>query len=348
MTKRSTPVLPALLPLSDDPTQSQFMRDLLQAGRDASVTDYNFDQGLSKHLALIETGAPAPHWAEALRQGAGAAPTAAGSSLLPWLAVPIVAAAMVTAAVFVSRDSAPQAVQAPQAVPTQQPGVPAVAAPASAPAPTVAPSTQPSLMPRAVSREAASARPARGVRMPRAERHATSVSSSSAAPRTSANPKFGPAPTPASTELFAQAQPAVASHSAADQTHVGEARTEAAADEPAAAAEKPQAQVARNVPPQPVVQDDSKLEREMAMLAMAQRVLLTDPARSLGLARQGEAEFAGSMFTQERQQLLLLSLVRLGRLDEAKRLAKPYLARYPAGPFSDRVRHALATGKVER
>ena len=54
------------------------------------------------------------------------------------------------------------------------------------------------------------------------------------------------------------------------------------------------------------------------------------------------------MFTEERQQLLLLSLVKLGRLDEAKRLARPYLARYPNGPFSDRVRRSLASGRVER
>jgi hypothetical protein len=81
---------------------------------------------------------------------------------------------------------------------------------------------------------------------------------------------------------------------------------------------------------------------------MAERVLRTDPERALKLVRQGEAEFQGSMFTPERQQLLLLSLVELGKLDEARRLAKPYLARFPHGPFSDRVRRALASGSVER
>jgi hypothetical protein len=85
----------------------------------------------------------------------------------------------------------------------------------------------------------------------------------------------------------------------------------------------------------------------MAMLSMSQRVLHVDPERALKLARQGEAEFAGSMFTQERQQLLLLALVKLGRVDEAKRLARPYLSRFPRGPFSDRVRRALATGRVD-
>ena len=110
-----------------------------------------------------------------------------------------------------------------------------------------------------------------------------------------------------------------------------------------ASEEKP---AAKQEQPAPVV-DDSRLEREMGMLAVAQRVLQDNPARTLSLARQGEAEFAGSMFTQERQQLVLLALVKLGRLDEAKRLARPYLAHYPNGPFSDRVRRALSTGRVE-
>ena len=100
--------------------------------------------------------------------------------------------------------------------------------------------------------------------------------------------------------------------------------------------------------PKPPALDEARLEREMGMLAMTQRVLFTDPGRALNLARQGESEFEDSMFTQERQQLLLLALVKLGRLDEAKRLARPYLSRYPHGPFSDRVRRSLATGRVDR
>jgi hypothetical protein len=132
------------------------------------------------------------------------------------------------------------------------------------------------------------------------------------------------------------------------QTEVETAKPqeEAASQAPA----KPESQVVREpaaakaAPPQ----DDARLEREMTMLAVAQRVLQSDPARSLALARQAESEFAGGMFAQERQQIVLLALVKLGRIDEARRLAKPYLARYPHGPFSDRVRRALAAGKVKR
>jgi hypothetical protein len=131
----------------------------------------------------------------------------------------------------------------------------------------------------------------------------------------------------------AQDDRAASTASSASASAANAVREDVVAPQPRAAAEQPH--------------DDGKLEREMAMLSMAQRVLDTDPKRALSLARQGEAEFAGSMFTQERQQLLLLALVKLGELDEARRLAKPFLQRYPTGPFSERVRHALATGQVQ-
>lgn len=87
---------------------------------------------------------------------------------------------------------------------------------------------------------------------------------------------------------------------------------------------------------------EARLEREMRMLKVAQANLSTNPARALSLARKGEQEFADSMFAQERQHVLILALVELGRLDEARRRAADYLKRYPRGPFSDRVRKALA------
>jgi hypothetical protein len=98
--------------------------------------------------------------------------------------------------------------------------------------------------------------------------------------------------------------------------------------------------------PVAVQNDDARLEREMQMLAVAQRVLTTDPARALRLAHQGDHEFPGSMFSAERKQVGLLALVQLGRLDEARRLGKPFLADYPNAPWSERLRRALATGRI--
>ena len=85
----------------------------------------------------------------------------------------------------------------------------------------------------------------------------------------------------------------------------------------------------------------------MQMLAVTQRVLASDPARALRLSEQGEREFRGSMFSAERRQLGLLALVKLGRVDEARRAGQPFLARYPKAPWSERLRRALATGVVE-
>jgi hypothetical protein len=84
----------------------------------------------------------------------------------------------------------------------------------------------------------------------------------------------------------------------------------------------------------------------MQMLAVAQRILNSDPARALRLTRQGEQEFGKSMFSAERKQVSLLALVQLGRLDEARRLGVPFLRAYPKAPWSARLREALATGRL--
>jgi hypothetical protein len=75
-------------------------------------------------------------------------------------------------------------------------------------------------------------------------------------------------------------------------------------------------------------------------------VLADDPDRSLRMARQGEREFPGSMFSAERKQIALLALVQLGRIEEARRQGVPFLRAYPNAPWSARLREALATGHV--
>ena len=61
----------------------------------------------------------------------------------------------------------------------------------------------------------------------------------------------------------------------------------------------------------------------MQMLAVAQRVLGSDPERALRLAEQGEREFPRTMFSAERKQLALLAMVKLGRVEEARRIGQP-------------------------
>lgn len=297
----------------DDETESSYVRELLQAGRD-DVSGYDIDKGLSKHLALVATGAPMPDWAQALKPvqtaatGGGAAATASSGAL--WVGLPI-AIATVVATVFYANDAPVQ-----RAVPVPAPTV--IAAPA-APAPVVVEDNAVIAPSRPAVREA---EPAKATR------------------------RAAPARTKGRALLAASERlPATQAKSVED---IG---FETASPEPSVAPE-PQAQAEAAKPARPEAeapqQDDASLEREMGMLSMAQRLLHSDPARALSLARRGESEFAGSMFTQERQQVLLLCLVKLGRIEEAKRLAKPYLARYPNSPFSDRVRRAILAGSVER
>jgi hypothetical protein len=351
-------------PLADDPAQPEFLRELVRAGRDADArTDdlgYDFEAGFEKHMALIASGAPMPPWAEGMKAApssastgvgtgaAGAGGAAAGTSLVGWLAGAAVGVAVVSATWWLTQSGAP----APK--PGRDTSAPVVTSPApsAAPAPSrtaAAPQAAASPLdaPAPSNGSVSSSKGERaGVRGARADRRASTMASNKVrVTETQAEGAVTPALQPAKPgDAFAGArrtgaQPAAqddraaSTASSASASAANAVREDVVAPQPRAAAEQPH--------------DDGKLEREMAMLSMAQRVLDTDPKRALSLARQGEAEFAGSMFTQERQQLLLLALVKLGELDEARRLAKPFLQRYPTGPFSERVRHALATGQVQ-
>jgi hypothetical protein len=348
-----------LRPWIEDPSQPRFVRELLEAGR-SDLAGYDLEQGFRTHLARVAVGAPMPDWADGLRSSAptaGASSTTAGSAMMGWLAVLVA----VTFALMLAsrRTEMPRGATPESVVATAQQALPpgSVAAPLSAPVavgsetPAVreqAASTPPPPAPDAerVKRndkpaEARSARP--GAKAPSARKGDGARSGGAA----SAKMIEGPA----SSELFESARPAapLAQGATPEQAPEQVGRPQALAV--AEGMDKPQQASGDSATPQQArqaPQDDAALEREMMMLAVAQRALASDPARALELAHQGEHEFAGSMFTQERQQVLLLALVKLGRLDEAKRLAKPFLARYRQGPFSDRVRRALATGKVER
>jgi len=344
MTKRLTPLI-------DDPSQPDYVRELLETGRHARVSDYDYGSGLTRHLAQINAAVPTPPWAESLQSsmvaGAGAAGVA-GSSLVAWIALPVVGAS-VLAAVLLSSG----------AEPAKQPGATTVR---SVPAAAVPARPEPLLGEAAAPAE------------PRISRAPEEVPTKASAPRS--QPRSGRSPALHAARRVAPSAPAksiaagpnritgVTSAASSPAESVRETKSGAAPTRAAQVAERaPAAETLTITDPEPAAQpeaaapsaepaavrgDDARLEREMGMLSISQRVLHSDPGRALSLARQGEAEFSGSMFTQERQQLLLLSLVKLGRIEEAKRLARPYLARYPNGPFSDRVRRALVSGRVER
>jgi DNA polymerase-3 subunit gamma/tau len=342
-------------------TQPDYVRELLDAGRSDATRGYDVDAGLARHMAAVQAGAPVPPWANELVASSGkAAATAAAGAAAAKLAttklVAGVALALATAGAIAAIAIGGPERTAPVA-PNAAPAVPAVpvapiAPPAAAPAPNdeanaesqaeggeaveldIAPITARAKR-EASQRQPSSYEPSQYERTAESDGKSASSRVSSAKSIEALIENVGKQPTRAASkghvDLAPQSQAVARTEPEAESSERASNET---AQKPAVAA------------PAPVV-DDARLEREMGMLAVAQRMLKSDPERALNLARQGEKEFSGSMFTQERQQVLLLALIELGRIDEAKRLALPYLKRWPNGPFSDRLRTALAAAKPE-
>jgi hypothetical protein len=357
----------------DDPSTPAYVRDLLQAGRRAN-SGYDIERGLAKHLAAIAATAPAAHWAPAASAakiglpawfGYVAMPLAAAgvAGLLWWYSAdhraPAEGATSISGSAPAPSEAADVAVAAavggvrtPSSSPAAVVAAPSVAAHRSSADDSEARGSDDSRQASALERRRS------GVRSNAA--HGTNIGSRGGRPslgtRASDGDLNGVAAVTgdgSATETRENKANDVSTRNAAkDSSAASESRTQAvdsnaaeaerAAPEAAAEAASPKA----NAKPAPIV-DESRLEREMQMLAVTQRVLATDPGRALRLAEQGEREFAASMFSAERRQLGLLALVKLGRLDEARRAGRPFLARYPKAPWSERLRRALATGVVD-
>lgn len=332
--------------------QPDYVRDLLDAGRDAGLNDpavrgYNVEAGVARHIAQVQAGAPLPQWAQELVASSGGAGAGAGAATAAKVATSKLVAG-VALAVVAAGTIAAMVIGAPEKSTRVAPPPVAPAPPAAAPAPegdegAAVQELEGEPTTEAVELDIAPivSRTKRDAHGPASAERASDVEAKAASSRTQSAKSLdalieGVGKQPANKSNAGSVAPRDAVARTASQASDSEQRTAATAAEAAAPAPAPA----------PVV-DDARLEREMGMLAVAQRVLKTDPERALRLARQGEQEFAGSMFTQERQQVLLLALIELRRIDEAKRLALPYLKRYPNGPFSDRLRSALAAAKSE-
>ncbi|HEY2732780.1 MAG TPA: hypothetical protein VGI70_02295 [Polyangiales bacterium] len=342
------------MPMWDDPAESSALRQLLRAGRNAA-SDYDVDRGLARHLAALQAGSAAPKWA------AGAAARGASTPLLTWLVVPLVAASAFVGVWFVSRENrTPQ----PMVVPDQvvDPAI-ARALPHAEPAPDLlarqnGPQPMAAGQPLAIADEAKpSANDDRSQRAgpranihPLSQRHSRATRALDVAAPTDessiATSSAGQSASEGASGIREQAAlPPSVQHSTTDQEPPPRAAAvEAPRAQPTDA--KPEATKHATSNGERGPNDDARLEREMQMLAVAQRVLPNDPARALRLAREGDREFAGSMFSAERKQVGLLALVQLGRLEEARRLGAPFLVAYPNAPWSERLRRALATGRI--
>src|SRR5262245_56476872 len=120
--------LNALTPLAEDPTQPSYIRELIDAGRNARVSDYDYERGLRTHMTRAASGAPMPEWAQGLRPAAGAtaAAGAAGKGALSWILGTALAAIVgVTGALIVFDNETEVRTPAPSTVSVPQPVAPA-------------------------------------------------------------------------------------------------------------------------------------------------------------------------------------------------------------------------------
>lgn len=81
---------------------------------------------------------------------------------------------------------------------------------------------------------------------------------------------------------------------------------------------------------------------EMREIAQAERLLESDPAQALELTRAMRTRFEAGYFAEERSYVEVMALQRLGRAHELRNKAAFFLRTYPDGPYTSRVREALA------
>ena len=371
------------VPMWQDPNESPLVRDLLQAGRSVRAQDYDVEAGLAKHMSLIDAGAPLPDWAQSLGSSSAASPGGVsgllGTSGISGLTLTSIVVGVLGAATgaYMTWSVTPErSVPVPQA-PVADVGT-AVEAGRGAVKQDVEVAVgakwQP-VRPRGATGARAGRLAAQHMERTRSPESddvhrgagrgpAVGLQRSAGSSTQGANFGVNGGASPGSglagggkSHSIAATSRTIAASKAASSTNErdssrdrqrGVERREVVA-RAASTAQQGAQQTADQpsstspAPAQEIPVDDMRLEREMRMLKVAQDVLESDPARALRLAQAGEEEFPGSLFTQERQYLLIAALAKLGRIDAARKRATVYLKTYPRGPFSDQVRKALGS-----
>lgn len=92
-----------------------------------------------------------------------------------------------------------------------------------------------------------------------------------------------------------------------------------------------------------VVPTGDEAAMEMRLVGQAERLLSTAPERALLIARGLETRFPQGYFREERAYVEVMALFRLGRTREGRSKADRFLRAYPDGPYSRRVRSAVAS-----
>lgn len=90
---------------------------------------------------------------------------------------------------------------------------------------------------------------------------------------------------------------------------------------------------------------DADLIEEATMIRTASRELSTDPSAALRTIDAARRRFPRGQLVVEREAMRAFAHARLGRSDEAKRLAARLIEEHPTSPFSERLRTVAETGR---
>lgn len=86
-----------------------------------------------------------------------------------------------------------------------------------------------------------------------------------------------------------------------------------------------------------LVPSNSQFAEELLLLERANASLVSRPQRSLALAREHRQRFQRGVLVEEREMLAVQALIRLGRLDDARRRADALRAAYPHTAYGERL-----------
>ncbi|MBN1653717.1 MAG: hypothetical protein JXA30_08065 [Deltaproteobacteria bacterium] len=308
-----------LRPLIQDASRPAYVRELIRQARSAKEPRYDFNAGLLKHKALIASGAPLPAWAKDSVGG-----ITKSSMLIARIvgvaAVPIVGAMVVWGGLS-GMDRKSEATQTGTVFSPSVQKLENAASDQNEIATTVTGSENAtaSLDTESSSNATAQARETK-VHQSRRVLHHRSAEKNTERPQ--AVVPYAPATEPSDS-------PIVSNSSQAEEI-APNMQMEARGDTPGiskASAEEPAA------PP------DDTLLREMALLGEARRLLDRDPARALTLSRAREPKTG--ILSEEWDQVNLLALIKLGRIEDAREGVKRFLRLYPNSAFNERLRKEI-------
>lgn len=335
--------------------ESTELRSLLEAGISDDVSDYDFARGLQTHLASVGPGPSGGGPAAPAGAGPGAS-SAAGATSAKALALAIgvpVVSAIAAFAVFATHGptaTGPTAANTPVEALAPAAREPEVATPASpaevgrafAPAPSDDTPRASSHAPSGSQRPSTiqSSKVILAENEPAAPQHVVGVADD----HPTIHRTFPEGPVESRRSIGVQSgETAAAGSSGARAAAPAEAARPVVREEPRPSEEElARAERARDEARRA---EENTLQREMDELMRAKRALSSDPKLALQLAERGQREFKLSLLSEEREHVLLLALIGVGRVSEAERRAAPYLASHPDSPFARRVRAALDARK---